>query len=59
MNMKYRFLAICCLWGCLLTQALAQPSWTKKASKAVFTLKTFQADGSLLASSNGFFIDED
>lgn len=59
MNMKYRFLAICCLWGCLLTQALAQPSWTKKASKAVFTLKTFQTDGSLLASSNGFFIDED
>ena len=59
MNMKYRFLAICCLWGCLLTQALAQPSWTKKASKAVFTLKTFQTDGSLLASSNGFFINED
>ncbi len=38
---------------------LAQtPSWAKKAASAVFTLKTFQADGSLLSSSNGFFISE-
>lgn len=34
---------------------LAQPSWVKKATKSVFTLKTFAADGSLIASSNGFF----
>lgn len=34
----------------------AQPKWTKKASKAIFTLKTFADDGSLKASSNGFFI---
>lgn len=33
----------------------AQPSWVKNASKSVFTLKTFAADGSLIASSNGFF----
>ena len=33
----------------------AQPSWVKKATKSVFTLKTFSADGSLIASSNGFF----
>ena len=33
----------------------AQPGWTKNASKSVFTLKTFAADGSLIASSNGFF----
>ena len=33
----------------------AQPSWTKSASKAVFTVKTFAADGSLIASTNGFF----
>ena len=39
-----------------LLTTLAQPSWTKKATKSVFTLKTFSADGSLLASSNGFFI---
>lgn len=36
--------------------SIAQPSWAKKATKSVFTLKTFAADGSLIASSNGFFI---
>jgi len=34
------------------------PSWVKKAANAVFTLKTFGADGQLLASANGFYIDE-
>lgn len=34
----------------------AQPSWVKKATKSVFTLKTFAEDGSLIGSSNGFFI---
>lgn len=37
----------------------AQPSWVKKATKAVFTLKTFNSDGSLLASSTGFFSNSD
>ena len=38
----------------------AQPDkWGKKASKAVFTLKTFNADGSLIGSGNGFFITAD
>lgn len=44
--------------GCLLimaTTAFAQPGWVKNASKSVFTLKTFSADGSLIASTNGFF----
>ena len=36
----------------------AQPGWTSKAAKSVFTLKTFAADGSLIASSNGFFVNE-
>lgn len=36
--------------------SIASPSWTKSASKSVFTLKTFSADGSLLASSTGCFI---
>ncbi|MBR1548297.1 MAG: serine protease [Prevotella sp.] len=36
----------------------AQP-WAKKAAGAVFTLKTFAADGSLHESSNGFFVDAD
>ena len=39
-----------------ISPAQAQPSWVKKATKSVFTLKTFAADGSLIASSNGFFI---
>ena len=34
----------------------AQPSWVKKASKSVFTVKTFSADGSLIGSTNGFFV---
>ena len=39
--------------------AVAQsPSWAKKAASAVFTLKTFDANGTLLASGNGFFINE-
>ena len=33
----------------------AQPGWTKNAIKSIFTLKTFAADGSLIASSNGFY----
>ena len=47
-----------CMIGCLLfavVSTFAQPSWVKNASRSVFTLKTFGADGSLIASSNGFF----
>lgn len=35
----------------------AQPTPVKNAAKSVFTLTTFKADGSLLASSHGVFID--
>ena len=38
--------------------AVAQPAWVKKATKSVFTLKTFAADGSLMASSCGFYTGE-
>ena len=38
--------------------AMAQPSWAKKATKSVFTLKTFAEDGSLIGSSNGFFTSD-
>ena len=44
--------------SCLLfavVSTFAQPGWVKNASRSVFTLKTFAADGSLIASSNGFF----
>ena len=47
--------------GCMLfaTVSFAQnPGWAKKAANAVFTLKTFNSDGSLLASVNGFFIND-
>ena len=46
--------------GLLLTAAtlVAQPGWVKKATKSVFTLKTFAADGSLVGSTNGFFTGE-
>ena len=42
----------------LITSFAQNPSWVKKAANAVFTLKTFGADGQLLASANGFFINE-
>lgn len=53
-----KILMIC---GLLLSAAcaFAQPGWVKKATKSVFTLKTFAADGSLVASSNGFFTGTD
>lgn len=47
-----------CILYCLLlvtVTSFSQPDWSKKATKSVFTLKTFAADGSLIASTNGFF----
>lgn len=45
---------------CVSFAASAQPDkWVKKASKAVFTLKTFNANDELIGSSNGFFITAD
>lgn len=44
---------------CLLSNvALAQPGWTKKASKAVFTLKTFDDQGTLIGGATGFFVSD-
>ena len=51
--MKKRILFI--ILAVLPLLAMAQPSWVKKATKSVFTLKTFAEDGSLIGSSNGFF----
>ena len=36
----------------------AQPAAVKNVAKSVFTLTTFRADGSLLASSHGVFVSE-
>lgn len=54
--MKKKILLIL-LWVMPLV-AMAQPSWVKKATKSVFTLKTFAEDGSLIGSSNGFFTSD-
>ncbi len=56
--MKYRILLFLAVMS-QLPLAAQTPSWVKKASQAVFTLKTFNADGTLLASRNGFFIGSD
>lgn len=39
--------------------AVAQPAAVKKAANAVFTLTTYKADGTVLATGNGFFISAD
>ncbi len=38
---------------------LSAQSWASKAAKSLLTLKTFSTDGTLLASSTGFFIGAD
>ena len=58
MTMK-RILLILFTLHCSLFTLFAQPAWVKKATKSVFTLKTFADDGSLIASSNGFFTGAD
>ncbi|MBR0276233.1 MAG: trypsin-like peptidase domain-containing protein [Prevotella sp.] len=50
---------VCCVLTVLPSVVVAQPSWVKKASKAVFSLKTFSADGTLLGTSTGFFVSHD
>ena len=42
---------LCCAWQGVMAQ-----SWAGKAVKSLLTVKTFAADGTLLASSTGFFI---
>ncbi len=42
----------------LFSYAVAQTPWAKKAGNGVFTLKTFDANGSLLGSAYGFFTGE-
>ena len=36
----------------------AAPSWTKKATKSVVTVKTFKTDGSLLGSATGVIVSD-
>ena len=51
------FILIACHLS-LITSFAQTQSWAKKAEQGVFTLKTFTADGQLIGSSNGFFINE-
>ena len=51
-----KFILILFTIHCSLFTSFAQPSWVKKATKSVFTVKTFNADGSLIGSTNGFFV---
>lgn len=41
-----------------VTVVMAQPAAVKKASSAVVSITTFRADGSILSTSGGVFIDE-
>ena len=60
MNMKLRtlILTIALVLG-ISTNISAQPGAVKKAADAAFTLTTFKADGSILATSNGVCISTD
>ena len=60
MNMKLKtlILTIALILG-VSTNIFAQPGAVKKAADAAFTLTTFKADGSILATSNGVCISTD
>ena len=55
--MKILRIAITCLLMGTVLSSWAQ-AWSKKAAQAVFTLKTFKSDGTLLGSANGVFVSE-
>lgn len=55
--MKMRNIATLLCGVLFALNVAAQPAPVKNAAKSVFTLTTFKADGSLLASSHGVFID--
>ena len=42
----------------VVCMSFSQPSWVKKTTKSVFTLKTFDAAGSLIGSAGGVFVGE-
>ena len=59
MMLRKLFLTLLVLFLFASPVVLAQPSWVKKTTKSVFTLKTFSPDGTLLGESTGFFVGED
>ena len=58
MKLKTLILTIALILG-VFTNISAQPGAVKKAADAAFTLTTFKADGSILATSNGVCITTD
>lgn len=43
----------------VVTAHAAEPQWATKVAKSIFKLTTFRDDGTLISSSNGFFIGDD
>jgi len=58
-RVQRRVMGVLLLYLSTFLPLYAQPGWVKKATKSVFTVKTFSADGSLIGSSNGFFTGTD
>lgn len=57
--MKFRTLIIAAIAFCTSTGIIAQPKDLQKVGKAVFSLTTFTADGSILSTSHGVFTSKD
>ena len=55
-KVQRRIIGVLLLYLFSLIPSYAQPSWVKKATKSVFTVKTFSQDGALIGSTNGFFV---
>ena len=58
-KMKHKILlllALCC-WAQI--GAAQSPKWLSKAKQAVLSIVTYDADGNILHSGNGFFVSED
>ena len=53
---RFLFVIISLFLTILPQQALAQPSSVIQVGQSIFSLTTFKADGTILASTHGFFI---
>lgn len=58
-KVQRRVIGVLLLYLFSFIPSYAQPSWVKKATKSVFTVKTFSQDGALIGSTNGFFVGTD
>jgi len=58
MKKKILFIVLCLLSQWTMAQKEA-PKWVDKAKKAVFSVVTYDTNGKLLNTGNGFFVSED